>query len=200
MNSMSDNTKVIRKWFLPSDFDKVENYLCDMSRQGWHLKEAKNGFGTNKYHFEKGESKNYSYAIQYIIKDQNTGSYCKSIKNAGWNNITILPYLWNGEWHYYRKEYKDGKREQLLTDNESKLDLLKNILRSLWIIGLCLIFSGVSAMSNSFQTILGDPNARLSMPFAISILTIYCAALVIYAMVLIPLIGKISKMNKDFQE
>ena len=194
---MSNNTKIIRKWVLPSDFEKVEDYLCDMSRKGWYLKEVKNVFGISKYHFEKGECKNYSYAMQYIIKDQNTESYCKSIRNAGWSNITILPYLLNGEWHYYRKECKEGKKEQLLTDNESKLGLFKNILRSLWIIGLCLIFSGISAISNSVQTILGDPNARLSMPFAMSILIIYSVAFVIYLIILIPLIGKISKMSKN---
>lgn len=197
---MDDNMKITRKWFLPSDFEKVENYLWDMSRNGWHLKEIKNGLGTSKYYFEKGESQNYSYAMQYIIKDQNTESYCKSISDAGWSNITIRPYLWNGEWHYYRKEYKDGKKEKLLTDNESKLDLLKNILRSLWIIGLCLIFSGISAISNSFQTIFGDKNAILSMPLAISILVIYSVALVIYGIFLIPLTGKISKINKNFEE
>ena len=78
-----ENTIVKHKWFWAWQDDKEEEWLSDMSKQGYHL--SKPGF-FGRYEFEQREPRNYVYRMDFMTgkKDQKDTylQYC-SLMRAG---------------------------------------------------------------------------------------------------------------------
>ena len=96
-----NNRKVVKKLFLPSQYEKEEQFLEAMSSQGWRLIDVSNNLMT-RYEFEKFEEKKLAYHIEYIPKD-NEEKYIENIKKSSWSEATNVEGTY-GKWHYYFSE------------------------------------------------------------------------------------------------
>lgn len=105
-----------RKLFL--DEVKEEQWLNDMSAQGWHLTKFQPLLAT--YTFEQDVQKTYTYRLDLIAGQPN--DYVPFIKETGAEVIHQ-----NGFWAYFRKE---GTADQfiLYSDSPSKLAMLQRML------------------------------------------------------------------------
>lgn len=110
------------KFFSIADYEAEEQYLKEMSAQGYHLTKIEYpGF----YYFEKGAPKNFTYAL-----DLNSGEQAQDLiqlaKDYGWSHI--FNYV---EWNYFRKE---GDGHQFFTDKKSKMQLLLRIVTTRYLV------------------------------------------------------------------
>lgn len=91
----------IRKWFWAWEDEKEENWLREMSKQGYHLKEP---LFIGSYLFESGEPQEYIYRLDFMStprKEQET--YLQLFQDAGWEHVGSL-----GGWQYFRTRAEAG--------------------------------------------------------------------------------------------
>ena len=123
---METGKKIIRKTFWVAQFVKEEKYLSEMRKKGWKFTGLHTGIPT-KYEFEACEPEDYSYQLDYIKKEEDTEDYHQMYQDAGWEEVTSYPGLYEGKWYYFCKKKENGKAEVLYTDSESKVDLVKKL-------------------------------------------------------------------------
>ncbi len=123
---MKENKKYVRKAFGVHQHEKEEEYLSQMSRDGWLLKKIYRRIPL-KYEFEKCED-NYIYQIDYITKKEDTEDYHQLFKDAGWEEAYSLKAP-GGTWYYFRKITVNGDEERIYTDYESKYNLYNKLLK-----------------------------------------------------------------------
>ena len=104
-----NNRKVVKKLFLPSQYEKEEQFLEAMSSQGWRLIDVSNNLMT-RYEFEKFEEKKLAYHIEYIPKD-NEEKYIENIKKSNWSEATNIEY---------DKSLYGIKEQEIMKDLEEK--------------------------------------------------------------------------------
>lgn len=130
--------KTIRKWFWAWDFDKEEEWLENMARNGWVL----DGVGFCTYHFIKTEPGEYSVRLQYLpIAEENT-DYTNLLEESGAERVGRMV-----QWVYYRKKTADGPF-QLFSDLDSRITHLDKIAKLMLIIAIMNLVIGVV---NSFN-------------------------------------------------
>ena len=130
--------KTIRKWFWAWDFDKEEEWLENMARNGWVL----DGVGFCTYHFIKTEPGEYSVRLQYLpIAEENT-DYTNLLEESGAERVGRMV-----QWVYYRKKTADGPF-QLFSDLDSRITHLDKIAKLMLIIAVANLLIGVV---NSFN-------------------------------------------------
>ena len=130
--------KVIRKLFWAWDFDKEEEWLENMARNGWVL----DGVGFCTYHFIKTEPGEYSVRLQYLpIAEENT-DYTNLLEESGAERVGRMV-----QWVYYRKKTADGPF-QLFSDLDSRIAHLEKIAKLMLIIAIMNLVIGVV---NSFN-------------------------------------------------
>ena len=130
--------KTIRKWFWAWDFDKEEEWLENMARNGWVL----DGVGFCTYHFIKTEPGEYSVRLQYLpIAEENT-DYINLLEESGAERVGRMV-----QWVYYRKKTADGPF-QLFSDLDSRITHLDKIAKLMLIIAVANLLIGVV---NSFN-------------------------------------------------
>ena len=130
--------KTIRKWFWAWDFDKEEEWLENMARNGWVL----DGVGFCTYHFIKTEPGEYSVRLQYLpIAEENT-DYINLLEESGAERVGRMV-----QWVYYRKKTADGSF-QLFSDLDSRITHLDKIAKLMLIIAVANLLIGVV---NSFN-------------------------------------------------
>lgn len=130
--------KTIRKWFWAWDFDKEEEWLENMARNGWVL----DGVGFCTYHFIKTEPGEYSVRLQYLpIAEENT-DYTNLLEESGAERVGRMV-----QWVYYRKKAADGPF-QLFSDLDSRITHLDKIAKLMLIIAVANLLIGVV---NSFN-------------------------------------------------
>ena len=134
---MNQNIKKTIKFFWLPDYEKEEEYLSKMHESGWKLKKN-NGF---VYTFEKCEPENVVYRLDFDV-DKNTDkqAYIKVYDDYGWEYIQDM-----NDYSYFRKS-SDGlsdKDLEIFSDNESRLDMIKKIIKTkllpLWCIFMCIV-------------------------------------------------------------
>ena len=121
---MSKDIKKEIKWFNISQYEEEEKYLSEKHRQGWKLVKIKS-FGV--YYFEKCEPEDVKYQLDYNQEGlANKEEYIKMYKDMGWEYVTVF-----GGYSYFKKPVKDlsSKDEGIFCDNESKLDMLKRVMK-----------------------------------------------------------------------
>ena len=130
--------KTIRKWFWAWDFDKEEEWLENMARNGWVL----DGVGFCTYHFIKTEPGEYSVRLQYLpIAEENT-DYTTLLEESGAVCVGRMV-----QWVYYRKKTADGPF-QLFSDLDSRIAHLEKIAKLMLIVAVANLLIGVV---NSFN-------------------------------------------------
>ena len=125
--------KTIRKWFCAWDFDKEEEWLENMARNGWVL----DGVGFCTYHFIKTEPGEYSVRLQYLpIAEENT-DYTNLLEESGAERVGRMV-----QWVYYRKKTADGPF-QLFSDLDSRISHLDKIAKLMLIVAVANLLIGV---------------------------------------------------------
>lgn len=125
--------KTIRKWFWAWDFDKEEEWLENMARNGWVL----DGVGFCTYHFIKTEPGEYSVRLQYLpIAEENT-DYTNLLEESGAERVGRMV-----QWVYYRKKTADGPF-QLFSDLDSRITHLEKIAKLMLIIAIMNLVIGI---------------------------------------------------------
>ena len=118
---MNAEIRKVRKWFWIWDDDKEETWLRKMANDGWHL--TKVGL-INNYEFEKNESKDLIYRIDY--KDGynlKLDEYIQIFEDSGWEHICEM----SGR-HYFRTPMRSEDEPEIYTDNESKITKYQRII------------------------------------------------------------------------
>ena len=116
--------QVIRKWFWAWEFDKEEQWLCDMAAQGKALISAR--YAT--YEFE--DSAPGEYAVRLEMLEQAPTSpegqrYIEFVESTGAEYVGRVM-----KWVYFRKKAADGPFE-LHGDNATRIKHLQGIIRLL---------------------------------------------------------------------
>ena len=144
-----NNRKVVKKLFLPSQYEKEEQFLEAMSSQGWRLIDVSNNLMT-RYEFEKFEEKKLAYHIEYIPKE-NEEKHIENIKKSSWSEATNVEGTY-GKWHYYFSE--KGLDDNLIINKSEKLDSLNRIILSygdLYMLLLTIQIITISSCINCMQ-------------------------------------------------
>lgn len=157
-------TETMRKFklFPAWQDEKEENWLRQMSLQGWHL--SRLGF-PGFYFFEKGAPQDYAYRLDFITDSKKKQDYYQIFRDAGWEHLGEM-----SAWQYFRKPSAGGSPPEIYTDPQSKSQKYRRLL------GFLLIFLPL-LMINS-RTVLehGDSFAGgiiAAFYFVIFILYIY---------------------------
>lgn len=133
-------TKTVRKVFFLWEYEKEEEWINQMAREGWML--IRTGF--RKYVFEKGKPGEYTYRVELLDKDKNSkesNSYLLFLKDTG---IEIVGECYN--WVYLRCKtaecrFDPGDRPLYNLAHLLKLQEFSNKLRSVFVacIAACIL-------------------------------------------------------------
>ena len=115
--------KKVCKLFMAWQFEEEEQWLNQMSRQGWQL-EKTNGL---LYTFQQGGMDQYQYRVQMVDSLSKAGDYLQFLSEAG---IEHVGTCFNGLWIYLRKQ-NNGEPFELFSDTTSQLRHLQKIKKQL---------------------------------------------------------------------
>lgn len=131
---MEDKTMQKFKWFWAWQDEAEEDWLREMSNQGWHLKRI--GFPTI-YTLESGEPVDYVCRLDYrSYWKMEKEDYLQLFRDSGWEYVEEM-----AGWHYFRQAARMGEDLQIYTDAESKIGKYQRLLAFLGILMLPLIFA-----------------------------------------------------------
>lgn len=134
---MSEVKRCIRLFTL-FDYDIEEEWLREMHKNGWKFR--KGGFF---YTFDKCEPEDVIYKIDFQGDIEDRKNYLSMFEDYGWEYLMEF-----NRFVYFRKsadsvENNETDDLEIFSDNESKLDMMKRILRSrmlpILIIFLCCV-------------------------------------------------------------
>lgn len=131
-------TKKESKFFTVMEYEKEQQYLQKMHKQGWKLIKAK---GTGKYIFEECEPGEVVYQLDYNQEGlQNKEEYVRMYEDCGWEYVMDF---WG--YSYFRKPVSEmnGKEEIFCTD-QSRLEMIERIFMGRMVpllLILCIIFA-----------------------------------------------------------
>ena len=116
--------QVIRKWFWAWEFDKEEQWLCDMAAQGKALISAR--YAT--YEFEDSAPGEYAVRLEMLEHAPTSPEgqqYIEFVESTGAEYVGKVI-----KWVYFRKKTADGPFE-LHGDNATRIKHLQGIIRLL---------------------------------------------------------------------
>lgn len=122
------NAKIVKKskWFWAWQDEKEEDWLREMSKQGYHLNKPV-FFGS--YEFDLGEPADYIYRLDFnASSNKDLDTYLQLFDDAGWEYLGNL-----GGWQYFRIKAIAGERPEIFSDNESKIQKYQRLIASLTI-------------------------------------------------------------------
>jgi hypothetical protein len=117
--------KKVFRWFWVWDDENEESWLSGMASRGWHLKSI--GF-PGVYQFEPGVPAAVAYRLDYSAskdKDQ----YLRTFLDAGWDFAGQ-----RSGWYYFRKHQQGDQAPEIFSDNSSKIEKYRRVLRSLFVV------------------------------------------------------------------
>lgn len=117
------------------DHEKEEQWVNEMSREGWHLER----FIVFRYSFVKGKPGAYIYRNELLngLTSSEKNDYLDFLKGSG---IEVVHKF--GGWAYLRKKASDGTFE-IYTDTASKISYYNRILNLFTILLLCNLVMGI---------------------------------------------------------
>jgi hypothetical protein len=175
--------KTVRKIFFVWQYKKEEQWLNEMSNQGWQLVKVDLG----KYKFSPGKPSEYSYRLELLGKDlksKESTSYIDFLKDTGIEFVSEF-----AKWVYLRRKTAVGGFEQgndnlyNLSHTHKIQEFLRNVINRLAIIVLVSIiaimvlenmpvsnlidflkgfFAGLALASSAFTVILIPFSKRLN--------------------------------------
>ena len=119
---MMNETKRVFGYFTIADWEREQNWLTEMSAQGWRFVKT-NGFF---YTFERCEPEQVVYRLDYSgLRKGDRGDYYAMLRDYGWEYLQDI----NG-FSYFRKP-ADGASEadlELFSDGASRIKMIKKFL------------------------------------------------------------------------
>ena len=174
--------KEFKLWFA-WDSARIEEYLEEMSAQGWHVVQA-DGMLVG-FLFERGEPKRVRYCMDY--QRQERGEYRQIFADAGW---TLLQKSMG--WYIWSKEY-ETERPDIYTDVDSLITRNRNLL-----VTICAVFFTQMPMiciNYGNLTLAVRSNPAIMAPLAIFLAAVY--ALLAYCTVKLSVsIGKLRRRKR----
>lgn len=174
--AMRRNKKYVRKAFWVHQHEKEEEFLSQMSRDGYHFKKLYIGIPP-KYEFDIGEKTDYIYQIDYITKKEETEDYHQLFKDAGWEEI----FSWwapGGTWYYFRKVAVNGKTEKIYTDYESKYYLYNKLLRVFAPLFIAVLLIEINALRVSIWDFRQASNNFIESMFNLLMIAFFAGVIV----------------------
>lgn len=138
--------KIVYKWFWSWHLEKEEQWLNDMSKQGWQLENV----SLFKYTFKKDSQNEYLYRIEMLdtaLKDNDRQEYIELVEETGAQKIANL-----GNWIYFRKKTELGDFN-LFSDIDSVIKHLDRISILMAIFIPCTVLSFVNLLVINKNTI-----------------------------------------------
>lgn len=123
------------KWFTIFEYEKEQDYLREMHKSGWKFVKVT---GLGMYYFEKCVPQDVIYQLDYN-KDGLThkAEYLKMFNDCGWEYIQ--DYV---GYSYFRKTVaEDGIAEEIFCDKESRLYMMKRVLKGRMLPLLAIFFA-----------------------------------------------------------
>ncbi len=119
---MSTEVKKCYRFYTLTDYEKEEQWLREMANQGWLLKDV----NLIVYTFIKTEPKDIVYKLDFQNSDESPDAeYLQMLEDYGWTYLFAL--------NHYRYLYKEATgiegEDEIYTDNESKYEMLKRIIK-----------------------------------------------------------------------
>jgi hypothetical protein len=108
------------RWFWAWEDEIEENWLRELSNQGYHFKSV---IFIGLYTFEVGPKKDYVYRLDYAPKRVDD-EYLNLFRDAGWTYMGSM-----NSWQYFRKEAAGSVVPEIFTDPESKVQKYKRIFK-----------------------------------------------------------------------
>ncbi|WP_201008499.1 DUF2812 domain-containing protein [Paenibacillus glycanilyticus] len=147
---MSDKLIKRRRLTMSWNFEKEEQWLNEMSRDGLHFKKA----SMASSFFAKDESVRYTYRLDYQT-GQKLGSskfqeYIDLYQDAGWEYVSSYGSLW----HYFRREWQPGEEPRLYTDRDSLIQLykrLQGVMAVMMLVNLVIMLANMVNLRNFFS-------------------------------------------------
>lgn len=173
------------KFFTVDNFEKEGMYLRSMAQKGWHFKAYKNF----KYIFEKGESKDVYYQIDYHSQAEgDKDEYIQFFEDSGWSFAFSYP-IFDGEWIYFKKESDAAGTAEIYTDTSSKINLFQKIRKRWCLFGIFIsIFMIMALFINGLA--LESPSISL---YVIMILALF--VIILYSKMIVNLTRKIRQLQ-----
>ena len=119
---MKDRKTVIRV-FTVADWQKEEEFLRRMHRDGWKLVRVS---GMMFCSFERCEPQDVIYQLDYNAQIDNREEYLQLFRDCGWEYLQDLC-----GYSYFRKPVSEmnGKEEEIFCDDESRLEMIGKAFR-----------------------------------------------------------------------
>jgi len=166
------------KWFWAWQDEKEEAWLAEMAQQGLLLEDVSLP-GT--YQFKRVEPANYVYRLDYqSLKTKDKDSYLQLFSDAGWENVGEM-----GGWMYFRYKISNGEAPEIYSDLESKVGKYQRVL-----IYLVIFLPIMILLMNNFPT-TDNPG-----PFSMILQGLSALLLLLYALGMMQLIIRITKLRK----
>lgn len=131
-----DNTnKIVHKTFAVWQHEKEEQWLNQMSAEGWQLVKA----SPFRYEFTKGEKNFYQYRLEMLPnspKNPESQRYIEFMEETGAEYLDSML-----RWVYFRRRTADGPFE-IFSDTDSKISHFNRINTLLILILICELLIG----------------------------------------------------------
>lgn len=165
------------KWFWAWQDEKEEQWLGEMSRQGWHLRSFEL---PGWYSFTAGMPQNYVYRLDFQTSPQkDREQYLQLFNDAGWEYLGQM-----SAWQYFRKLAEPGENPEIFTDVESKVNKYQRIL------GFLVIFLPI------WVVLFPRVSERDLSIFGIILMVLMLGILTLYIYASINLIRRIQQLRK----
>lgn len=116
-------TKKQLKFFTIFQYEQEQDYLRQMHRSGWKLKQVT---GLGMYHFEQCRPQDVIYQLDYN-KDglSHKEEYLQMFADCGWQYIQ--DYV--GYSYFCKPAGQDGGEEEIFCDEESKFQMMQRVMK-----------------------------------------------------------------------
>jgi len=128
-------TKKQFKWFTIFEYEKEQDYLRDMHKQGWKFVKV-TGFGM--YHFEECQPQDVVYQLDYNQEGlSHKDEYLRMFSDCGWEYLQDY-----AGYSYFRKAVSEnGIAEEIFCDDESRLQMMERVMKGRMVPLLAIFFA-----------------------------------------------------------
>lgn len=114
------------RWFWAWQDEAEEDWLSEMSAQGYHMQTS---HGLGLYTFTRGEPADYTYRLDYLAASkQEAETYYQLFADAGWEFIGAM-----AGWQYFRIPTPPGETPEIYSDPQSKVRKYERLVGTLTI-------------------------------------------------------------------
>jgi len=181
---MADKVTRLRV-FTVADFKEEELWLREMARSGLHLLRMTPPF---VYVFEKGEPRDVIYRLDYTNNDEG-GDYARMLAEFGWENCGRCI-----GWIYWRRDAAEIASEgELFSDDASRLDMVKKVIRTRMLPLLTIFFCCV--LPSLFRALDGEYHSANAF-----FLGFFSVMTVLYLWLFLHCFGKLRRMRRELEK